>query len=422
MAQFNHNPTGKNQHGEKLKADDPVLKEALEKYHHERLTDSKKIAKRLAAEYQIHMSWYTVRRRRKELGLMGSGVTTKALPLHERTQLVVSQMDKDPARHQGKDTIMRKIAFEHGVHLTRDFVSEIMHQHDAEGFEMRNPTAKKIHSSPKRPIGIHERWAGDGHDKLYKIGFPIWAVLDGATGKWLGAWIVPSNHMGNIIAYLFLCLVEKYGGIPLQFTTVCGSETTALHGLVDALRSISHEELDNQQLPADVYLRSVHNITIEHSWLRLRLDFGDNAVTHFNRGLQDGIYNAEDPEQFQLCQWLWSRLLRQELQNFKDFHNAARMRKDKKKPGPSGMSRNEAFSLHEEWGGKNCLVKVDVAVVAEIKATMGGDQILDFVSAEYAHIAQVAYDTLGIVELTFENVWDTFSALLPLVHMDFHSV
>ena len=93
-----------------------------------------------------------------------------------------------------------------------DVVSEIMHEHVPEGFALREPTAKKVFRVPKVPIGIHERWAGDGHDKLYKIGFPIWAVVDDATGKWLGAWVVPSNRIGEIVAYLFLCLVEKYEG------------------------------------------------------------------------------------------------------------------------------------------------------------------------------------------------------------------
>lgn len=87
-----------------------------------------------------------------------------------------------------------------------------MHTHDPHAFDLREPTAKKIMRVRKVPIGIHERWAGDGHDKLYKIGFPAWGVVDDATGKWLGAWIVPSNRMANIVAYLFLCIVEKYGG------------------------------------------------------------------------------------------------------------------------------------------------------------------------------------------------------------------
>jgi hypothetical protein len=87
-----------------------------------------------------------------------------------------------------------------------------MHLHAPEGFDLREPTAKKILRFPKVPIGIHEQWSGDGHDKLYSIGFPVWAVVDDATGKFLGSWIVPSNRMGVIVAYLFLCLVEKFGG------------------------------------------------------------------------------------------------------------------------------------------------------------------------------------------------------------------
>jgi hypothetical protein len=87
-----------------------------------------------------------------------------------------------------------------------------MHIHDADGFFARAPGAASIKRVPKVPLGIHERWSGDGHDKLYKIGFPIWAVVDDATGTWLGAWVVPSNRMGEIIGYLYLCLVEKYRG------------------------------------------------------------------------------------------------------------------------------------------------------------------------------------------------------------------
>jgi hypothetical protein len=142
--------------------------------------------------------------------------------------------------------------------LTRDMVSEIMHTHAPDGFKKRDPTAKKIFRVPRVPIGIHERWSCDGHDKLYKIGFPLYAIVDDATSRWLGGWIVPSNWTGLIIAYLFLCLVEEYGGmfiippsshlvfylltsclgIPLQSTTDCGSETTILHGLAMALRCV----------------------------------------------------------------------------------------------------------------------------------------------------------------------------------------
>jgi len=56
-----------------------------------------------------------------------------------------------------------------------------------------------------------------------------------------------------------------------------------------------HPEYDIVELPAHVYIRSVHNISVERGWLRLRLDFGDNAVLFFNKGIEDGLYNPDDP-------------------------------------------------------------------------------------------------------------------------------
>jgi hypothetical protein len=118
----------------------------------------------------------------------------------------------------------------------------------------------------------------------------------------------------------------------------------------------------------------------------------------------------------QLCQWLWPVLLQKELVTFMEFRNGARMRKDKNKPGPSGMSRNDAFSLPSSWGGRNCLLPVDIDVIREIKVAMGGDAILEFVSVEFSQQAQVAFDSLGISELTFQNVWTIFEAMLPLLY------
>jgi len=94
-----------------------------------------------------------------------------------------------------------------------------MHTHDSDAFALRDPTTKCVFRVKKYPIGIHARWAADGHDKLYKIGFPIWAIIEDTTGKWLGGWVVPSNQMGNIVAYLWLCTVEKHGGKHVAVTS-----------------------------------------------------------------------------------------------------------------------------------------------------------------------------------------------------------
>lgn len=54
-------------------------------------------------------------------------------------------------------------------------------------------------------------------------------------------------------------------------------------------------------------------------------------------------------------------------------------------------------------------------LIQELKTSMGGDVILEFVSAEFFEQAELAYTTLEIEKLTMENVWVVFHKLLSLV-------
>lgn len=92
------------------------------------------------------------------------------------------------------------------------------------------------------------------------------------------------------------------------------------------------------------------------------------------------------------------------------------MHKDAKKAGPSGCSRNDAFSLYRKYGLSECLLPIDnMDLIQELKTSMGGDAILEFVSAEFSERAESAYTTLKIEKLTMENVWVIFHELLPFV-------
>jgi hypothetical protein len=94
------------------------------------------------------------------------------------------------------------------------------------------------------------------------------------------------------------------------------------------------------------------------------------------------------------------------------------MRKDANRPGPSGMSRNEAFSLFESWGGVNCLLQMtddQLEIVRELKLAMGGDSVLEFTTLELSMWADDAYNSLGILQLSYENIWAVFILMLPLV-------
>ena len=148
-------------------------------------------------------------------------------------------------------------------------------------------------------LGPHHEWSGDGHDKLAGIRFPIWGVRDKWSSKWLGLWVVPNNRLKKAVALLFLQLIKEQGGMPLQMSTDFGSETTEVFGLANALRYVlvlHHminktgcresfaDHLSIDELPAHRLLKSIHNITIERGWLRLRLQWGDNIKIFWDAG------------------------------------------------------------------------------------------------------------------------------------------
>ncbi|KAF8236371.1 hypothetical protein L208DRAFT_1457659 [Tricholoma matsutake] len=251
----NRNPEGKNQYGAVLSACNPVLQEALRKYHQELITDNNRISELLLADYGIDMKPRTVKKCHMELGLMGSRKTMKILDPKEAEQLVLNKMDNDAARHQGPRTIQHKIAMRMGQHLPHDYIADTMHTHDAAGFIKQDPLLLNASITSQR---------------------------------WLGIWVVPSNCLGHIIAYLYLEAVENVGGMPLQSTTDCGSEMTQLHAIAKALHDAFHPKINGVETPAHIYVQSIHNISIEHSWLHLHLEFGDSMVIVFKKAEEDG--------------------------------------------------------------------------------------------------------------------------------------
>ncbi len=67
----------------------------------------------------------------------------KQMPPQEAEQLVINTINKDRAGRQGVRNITREIAAENGIHLTRQFVSDVMHHHFPEGFARRDCTLKR---------------------------------------------------------------------------------------------------------------------------------------------------------------------------------------------------------------------------------------------------------------------------------------
>jgi hypothetical protein len=116
-------------------------------------------------------------------------------------------------------------------------------------------------------------------------------------------------------------------------------------------------------------------------------------------------------------QWLWSTVIQKELDDLKERFNNHVVRLDRNKHIPSGVAPNVAYSLHEQYGGEDCLQPVDRAVIRQLMTDLGGEDLIRFVSAEYAARAQAVFELLGIQDLTLQNVWHVFQSMLPLMSL-----
>lgn len=80
---------------------------------------------------------------------------------------------------------------------------------------------------------------------------------------------------------------------------------------------------------------------------------------------------------------------------------------------PSGVSPHVAFTLPEKYGGENCLQPLDITVVQGLMEDLGGEELVQFVSPEYAAHAEEIFNSLRVEELTTANIWNVFTAMLP---------
>ena len=111
-------------------------------------------------------------------------------------------------------------------------------------------------------------------------------------------------------------------------------------------------------------------------------------------------------------------MLQRELDRFCDEANNKKVRKQKTKVLPSGVSPNIAYTLPERFDGVNCLQPVDRDLIQEMMDSPAMDEdkhlACDWgVPESFALRAQKAMEALHIQEINLHNVWITFSALLP---------
>lgn len=81
------------------------------------------------------------------------------------------------------------------------------------------------------------------------------------------------------------------------------------------------------------------------------------------------------------------------------------------------MSPSTAYRLYEENGGEWCLQDIDAHIIHHLRAEIGGEDLLRFVSVQYAERALKVFDSLDYGKVSLQNVWSIFADMLPLMMM-----
>ncbi|THH28616.1 hypothetical protein EUX98_g5570 [Antrodiella citrinella] len=350
--------------------DDEKVAELLKEYQRRNITNKHTVSHLLLAEHGIEMSGSTIVRRRRELGLKGSGRTTREMSENEKRQLLMDQLAKDPGRTRGPRTIKEAIAHETSVHLTREWITQEMRRIDPVGFAIRNPHNRRVDVEEALPQGPHFAWTGYGA-------------------------LTPSS------------------GMPMQGTTVDRKEASLTYALTHALREALTSEPAGEEPTVDRFLRRIDNIRAERGTAHLQFDWGDSMLATWEEG--KAFYNPADPRQYELAQWLWSTLIQKELDNSRYTYNNHKSRKDNAKSRPTGITPSIALALYVQHGGENCLQNVDTEIIGHLMDDVGGDDVVRFVTKAYERRAMVVFEALGVREVKVTNVWDVFSQMLPLI-------
>ena len=115
--------------------------------------------------------------------------------------------------------------------------------------------------------------------------------------------------------------------------------------------------------------------------------------------------------------WLWPPVIQKELDRFREMANSRRMRKQKNKILPSGVSPNLVYTLPERFGAHDCLQPVECRVVQTILNDMQAEQ--DYltnwsVTPTFAKRCKQLLPTAGIQveKISLETVWMAFNALV----------
>ncbi|KAJ7433630.1 hypothetical protein B0H11DRAFT_2375516 [Mycena galericulata] len=341
------------------------------------------------------------------------------------TEAIADILSRVVYQGQGSDTVKKIASLRLNLTIPRDFVRATM-----KGLVGQKPSDMRRPGRGKGPkirtalnaIGIFQEIHVDGHEKLGEkalqmgsgIGIDVYGMRD-HVGKILLLQAVPNSRLSDTVGHLFLDMVSDFQATSVQVTFDGGSELGWLAAFQTTLREIFAPDLSADEWRPVVAVKSTSNITIESTWSYDRQFNGRSLRAIIEEGRIHLI--PGDLVHRSLFRWLWSKIVQIGLDEFMDYFNNKKTRKQRNRILPSGVAPNVVFDMPADYGLENLAIPVTQAALDELRGLIDTprDEAFRWVSHEFDRVATEVYIRIGSPKLEALSGWTVFNKMAPVL-------
>ncbi|KAJ6447916.1 hypothetical protein C8R45DRAFT_850605, partial [Mycena sanguinolenta] len=268
----------------------------------------------------------------------------------------------------------------------------------------------------------------DGHEKLnFKalrmgpIGIDIYCARCHSSSKMIKElfWSLEcaSQHSTSWLCrnsarskHSLLCLVF------VQATVDGGPETGELYAEHEAFRDQCMPDISVDDATPFVALKSTDNIPIESSWHLFTNYVGSDIKQIMLLGKTLNYFNTAFQIHIDLFNWLWPKIIQCGLDDFIDYWNNHKIRTQRNKLLPSGVSPNYIWDFPEKFGLTHFGVSAPPQSIATLWQSIlkSCNECYRWVS-EFDSRAWEVYVQIGEPKLILMDGWTIFYEMLPQI-------
>ncbi|KAJ6613707.1 hypothetical protein B0H10DRAFT_2177130 [Mycena sp. CBHHK59/15] len=263
----------------------------------------------------------------------------KPPPVHIASTLIAEAITNNISSRNGPQTIQNQISRQDGIKIPRDMVCRLMADIDPGGAEARFPGHGR---QPKQRGHLTDTGLNFKALRMGPVGIDIYGSQCHSSSKMIKFLVVPNARCSSTVGHYYLDLVEE-NGVFVQATVDGGSETGELYAAHVALRHHCMPDILIDAAPPFVALPSTDNIPIKSSWHLFTNYVGLDIKQIILLGKSLHYFNPGFLLHVNLFNWLWPKIVQLCLNDFVEYWNDHKIRTQRGKLLPSGVSPNYIF-------------------------------------------------------------------------------